>query len=43
MRLLLDTDSFWKFGAAGLLEAAVDTVGVTMSECLRLPGFGSRK
>lgn len=36
MRLLLDSDAFCKFAAAGLFEAAAEAVGVSMLECARL-------
>src|SRR5262245_26121372 len=39
MKLLIDTDAFWKLGVAGLLEDAVHAMGVEIQECGRLPAL----
>jgi len=39
VRLLIDTDAFCKLGAANLLADAVGALGLTMSQCARLPAL----
>jgi hypothetical protein len=39
MRLLIDTDAFCKFGAAGLLQDAASVLGVEWLDCCRLPAL----
>jgi len=39
MRLLVDTDAFCKLAVCGLLKDAVQLLGVTLTECGRLPAL----
>lgn len=39
MRLLLDTDAFCKLGAAGVFDDALSLLGLSVSDCGRLPAL----